>query len=162
FWLSRYAGGAISGHPNDPIADDTDDEPDEDLKSQAVFVLSQLPRGEGVPDLLQAARSNKSPRVRSQALFWLGQSGDPRALALVAIAGIALGIVAIVLVSRQTPAEGSTAEHRSLGVGAALASGVAIGLFLLTIAQTKPAAGMWPLVASRGVSVTLICGIAAV
>jgi len=80
---------------------------------------------------------------------------------LLAIAGIALGIVAIVLVSRQTPAESSTAEHRSLGVGAALASGVAIGLFLLAIAQTKPAAGMWPLVASRAVSVTLIGVIAA-
>jgi drug/metabolite transporter (DMT)-like permease len=37
----------------------------------------------------------------------------------------------------------------------ALISGVAIGLFLLTFAQTRPQAGMWPLLAARVVSVSL-------
>src|SRR5688572_28036299 len=55
---------------------------DDDLKMHAVFVLSQLPRSEGIPQLLEIARSNPSWRVRSQALFWLGQSGDSRAIAL--------------------------------------------------------------------------------
>ena len=83
FWLSRFASGAVAGHPNDPFADDEEDESaDDDLKSHAVFVLSQLPREEGIPQLLQVARSNKSWRVRSKALFWLGQSGDPRAIDL--------------------------------------------------------------------------------
>ena len=83
FWLSRYAGGAVAGHPNDPLDDDDDGgDPDEDLKSHAVFVLSQLRNGEGIASLLEVARTNKSPRVRGQAMFWLGQSGDPRALAL--------------------------------------------------------------------------------
>ena len=83
FWLSRFASGAVAGHPNDPFAEDEDEESaDEDLKKHAVFVLSQLPRDEGIPQLLQVARSNKSWRVRSQALFWLGQSGDPRAIDL--------------------------------------------------------------------------------
>jgi hypothetical protein len=84
FWLSRYAAGAMTGRKNDPLDDDDRDDRDEDgdLKSQAVFVLSQLPRGEGIPGLLDAARTNRDPRVRSQALFWLGQSGDERALAL--------------------------------------------------------------------------------
>jgi len=27
-------------------------------------------------------RSNRDPEMRRKALFWLGQSGDPRALAL--------------------------------------------------------------------------------
>ena len=82
-WLSRFASGALAGHPNDPLLEDEgSDDPDESLKVHAVFVLSQLPRGEGVPELLQVAKSNQSRRVRSQALFWLGQSGDPRALAL--------------------------------------------------------------------------------
>jgi hypothetical protein len=83
FWLSRFAGGAVLGHRNDPMAE-TETEPgdNDDLKSHAVFVLSQLPRGEGVPSLLDVARTNRDPHVRSQALFWLGQSGDPRALAL--------------------------------------------------------------------------------
>jgi HEAT repeat protein len=82
FWLSRFASGAVIGHRDDPFADDDDGDADEDLKSHAVFVLSQLPNGRGVADLLEVARSNPSPRVRSKALFWLGQSGDPRAIAL--------------------------------------------------------------------------------
>lgn len=83
FWLSRFASGAVAGRPNDPFADE-DDEPgkDDELKTHAVFVLSQLPREEGIPQLLEIARSNPNRRVRSQALFWLGQSGDPRAISL--------------------------------------------------------------------------------
>jgi hypothetical protein len=83
FWLSRYAAGATAGRPNDPLADDDDDVSDnEDLKSHAVFVLSQLPRGEGVDQLLEVARTNKDAHVRGKALFWLGQSNDQRALQL--------------------------------------------------------------------------------
>jgi len=48
-----------------------------------VFALSQLPRDEGVPKLIEVARSQKNPEVRKQAFFWLGQSHDPRALAFI-------------------------------------------------------------------------------
>jgi drug/metabolite transporter (DMT)-like permease len=76
-----------------------------------------------------------------------------------AVAGILLGIASIVLVSRQPvdPAASRTEPPRFLprGVGIALISGVAIGLFLLTFAQTRPQAGMWPLLAARVVSVSL-------
>jgi HEAT repeat protein len=83
FWLSRFASGAVAGRPNNPFADDEEEQTaDDDLKTHAVFVLSQLPRDEGIPQLLEVARSNRSWRVRSQALFWLGQSGDPRAIDL--------------------------------------------------------------------------------
>jgi hypothetical protein len=44
--------------------------------------MSQLPHGEGVQSLLDVARTNKDAHVRGKALFWLGQSGDPRALRL--------------------------------------------------------------------------------
>lgn len=82
-WLSRYASGAVAGRPNDPFLDMERDHADEDdLKKQAVFVLSQLPRAEAVPALLEVARSNRSPSVRSDAMFWLGQTGDTRAIAL--------------------------------------------------------------------------------
>jgi len=81
FWLSRYAAAATSGHANNPI-DDDDDSDGEDLKGHAVFVMSQLPHGEGVQSLLDVARTNKDAHVRGKALFWLGQSGDPRALRL--------------------------------------------------------------------------------
>ena len=50
---------------------------------QAVFALSQLPRDRGVPLLIGVARTHVNPRVRKQAIFWLGQSEDPRALALI-------------------------------------------------------------------------------
>lgn len=51
-------------------------------KQSAVFALSQLPNNSGVPDLLTVARTNRDAAVRREALFWLGQSGDPRALDL--------------------------------------------------------------------------------
>jgi hypothetical protein len=34
-----------------------------------------------VPLLIGVAKTNKNPAVRKQAMFWLGQSHDPRALA---------------------------------------------------------------------------------
>jgi drug/metabolite transporter (DMT)-like permease len=82
-----------------------------------------------------------------------------------AIAGIMLGIVSIVLVSQQqssTPAAGelTNSRPRSSGVGIALASGVAIGFFFLSLAQTRPDAGMWPLLVARSTSVLLFGGVA--
>ena len=52
------------------------------FRDQAVFAISQLPKDQGVPVLIRLARSNKDPKVRRKALFWLGQSDDPRALKL--------------------------------------------------------------------------------
>lgn len=96
------------------------------------------------------------------AAFLLGERPVP-----VALAGIALGIVSIVLVSQQrSPTQpehhGAVSPPRlPRGVGTALASGVAIGLFFLSLAQTRSEAGMWPLVVARLVSVTFF-GVAAV
>ena len=76
-----------------------------------------------------------------------------------AVLGIGLGIGAIVLVSQQTESVSEPAATRArglpAGVGIALVSGVLIGLFFLTLAQTAPAAGMWPILAARVTSVTL-------
>jgi drug/metabolite transporter (DMT)-like permease len=78
-----------------------------------------------------------------------------------ALAGIALGILAIVLVSQQRAPPGSerhqaaSASRRGSGVGTALLSGVAIGFFYLSLAQTGSDAGMWPILVARLVSVTL-------
>ena len=73
------------------------------------------------------------------------------------ILGIALAVVAIVLVSRQGAAASPTVRAGALppGVGLALPAGVAIGLFFLALAETDAQAGMWPLLAARAVSVTL-------
>lgn len=70
--------------------------------------------------------------------------------------GIALAIVAIVLVSREGAATSVPERTGGLppGVGLALPAGVAIGLFYLALAETDAGAGMWPLVAARAVSVS--------
>ena len=89
FWLSRFAAahGANGGGGGGELFDDTEDDDNRDggeesVKTHAVFVLSQLPHHDGVPALLEIGRTNADRKVRGQALFWLGQSGDPRAIAL--------------------------------------------------------------------------------
>jgi drug/metabolite transporter (DMT)-like permease len=80
---------------------------------------------------------------------------------LMAVGGIVLGMISIVLVSLQSAGEAGPAKsQRAKGLGTALASGVAIGFFLLTFAQTRTEAGMWPLVAARTVSVTIFAAAA--
>lgn len=79
--------------------------------------------------------------------------------------GIMLGLGAIVLVGQQTAADTAPADRPPdgrlpPGVGVALVSGVAIGFFFLSLAQTRPEAGMYPILASRATSVTLF-GLAA-
>ena len=50
------------------------------MKKRAVFALSQMPKDEGVPLLINVARTHTNPAVRKQAMFWLGQSKDARAV----------------------------------------------------------------------------------
>ena len=63
--------------------DDGDDEgPSEDgIASSAVAALSFVQNGAGVPALIDLARAGTTA-VRRSAVFWLGQSGDPRAFAV--------------------------------------------------------------------------------
>ncbi len=77
FWLSQRAGDRAAR----TISEAIDRDPDTAVKRQAVFALSLLPPRDGVPRLIDVARTNKNPAVRKQAMFWLGQSEDPRALA---------------------------------------------------------------------------------
>jgi hypothetical protein len=72
-WLGRGVNARLG------IADAEDDTPDDEMRSQAVFVLSQRPKTESVPDLIELARATKHPSARRSAIFWLGQTGDPRA-----------------------------------------------------------------------------------
>jgi hypothetical protein len=76
FWLAQRAGEQATA----AIGSAIDNDPELDVKKRAVFALSQLPRAEGVPLLIQVARTHRSAEVRRQAMFWLGQSHDPRAL----------------------------------------------------------------------------------
>jgi hypothetical protein len=60
---------------------DARSESDEDeVRDQVVFALSQRPKSESVPELIDLARTSKHPSARRSAIFWLGQTGDARAV----------------------------------------------------------------------------------
>jgi hypothetical protein len=79
FWLSQMAGDSATAGLEDLA---TDDDEDREVREQAVFALSQLRHDEGIPALIKVARTNADPGIRRKAIFWLGQSDDPRVLAL--------------------------------------------------------------------------------
>jgi len=80
FWLAPKAGQKMAESSiRDAIAND----PETEVKKRAVFALTQMPNGGGVPLLIQVARTNPNPEVRKQAVFWLGQSRDTQALAFI-------------------------------------------------------------------------------
>jgi HEAT repeat protein len=49
-----------------------------ELKDQYIFVLSQRHESDAVDKMIDLARNDPDRGVRSKALFWLGQSRDPR------------------------------------------------------------------------------------
>lgn len=73
-WLSN----AVSDHLG--ILDGAARTDDDEMREQAVFVLTQRPQAEGVPALIDVARTSSHPSARKAAIYWLGQSGDPRAI----------------------------------------------------------------------------------
>ncbi len=79
FWLGQAAGDAATRGLTDLVADG---DQDHEVRESAVFALSQRPHDEGVPALIRIAKDNKDPDLRRKAIFWLGQSDDPRALSL--------------------------------------------------------------------------------
>jgi len=95
--------------------------------------------------------------VALPVLFALAQGERPGPLAAV---GMVIGVLSIVLVSRQTVEPAEHPGKRNAGVGLALVSGVLVGLFFISFAHAGPAAGMWPLLAARVVSVSLFGAIA--
>jgi len=79
FWLGQAAGAKVL----EELADLAQAENvNRDIQEHAVFALSQLHDGAGVAPLLVIARTHRDPQVRKTAMFWLGQSGDDRAVAL--------------------------------------------------------------------------------
>jgi hypothetical protein len=76
FWLGQKASAAAVRALGDVIASPEILE----VKKHAIFALSQLPEDKGTPLLLEIARRNPHAGLRKEAIFWLGESGDPRAL----------------------------------------------------------------------------------
>jgi hypothetical protein len=80
FWLSQAASDSATVGLADLVGDEAEES---DVRKSAVFALSQRPKDEGIPALIRIAKTNKDPEVRRSAIFWLGQSEDPRALGLI-------------------------------------------------------------------------------
>ena len=79
FWLGQSAASAAARGLDSLAADGGTDL---EVRKQAIFALSQRPPDEGVPALIRIARTSPHPELRKSALFWLGQSEDPRAITL--------------------------------------------------------------------------------
>ena len=102
-----------------------------------------------------------------------------------AVLGILLGIASIVLVSRSSPSpegrggqgvrtpegrggqgvrtpEGRGGQGARTAIGPALIAGIAIGVFLLALAQTRREAGLWPLLTDRIASVAFFAVVMAI
>jgi len=78
FWVGQAAAAAATAGLVEVVGDEA---VDREVREAAVFALSQRPNDEGVPALVAAARTDKDGKIRRSAIFWLGQSDDPRALA---------------------------------------------------------------------------------
>lgn len=79
FWVGQAAGEAATRGLDEIVQDPKGDR---EVRESAVFALSQRPKSEGVPALIRIARTNRDPEIRRKAIFWLGQSDTPEALAL--------------------------------------------------------------------------------
>lgn len=75
FWLAQTDDPQAARWIREAIARD----PAHEVREQGVFALSQL--DDGAPQLLALLRESGDREVKRQAIFWLGQSDDPRATA---------------------------------------------------------------------------------
>ncbi|HQR38158.1 MAG TPA: HEAT repeat domain-containing protein [Blastocatellia bacterium] len=73
FWLGQKAGSRSLSALEDEV-----ESPEEEMQAQAVFAISQRDKDEAVPILIRLARTHRSPVVKRQAIFWLGQIDDER------------------------------------------------------------------------------------
>ncbi len=78
FWLGQKAGRKSL----QVLGGITESDETTEIKNKAVFAISQHENSKAAAEMLmEIARNNKNPEVRKKAMFWLGQTGDKRALA---------------------------------------------------------------------------------
>lgn len=78
FWLGQEAAdAATSGIARVAL----DEDEDQDIRDAAIFALSQRPSEEGLPVLMELARTGEQADTRRSAMFWLAQSGDDSVIA---------------------------------------------------------------------------------
>lgn len=75
FWVGQEAADAATEGLADVALDDDEDQ---DVREAAIFALSQRSPHEGVPILMEIARTAAQADTRETAMFWLAQSEDER------------------------------------------------------------------------------------
>ncbi|HZL29419.1 MAG TPA: HEAT repeat domain-containing protein [Acidobacteriaceae bacterium] len=85
FWLAqmvvrKFEGGLQDSRIAHSLVDSAQNDPNAAMRKSAVFALSRLPAEQAVPELIQVASTSKDAATRREAIFWLGQSKDPKAL----------------------------------------------------------------------------------
>jgi HEAT repeat protein len=76
FWAGQNGGASTEA-----FANLYDKMTDSEIKEQLIFVLQQRSRDPKALDkLMDIARTDKDKEMRTKAIFWLGQSKDPRAV----------------------------------------------------------------------------------
>ena len=78
FWVGQEAANVVSEGLAEVALDEKEDQ---EVREAAVFALSRRPAEEGVPILMQVARTAKQAETRRSAMFWLAQSEDERVYA---------------------------------------------------------------------------------
>ena len=73
-WLAQRAADQALSTIDTTLQKD----PDIEVKKQAVNALTRFPNGEGVPKLMEVARTHPNAEVRRQAMLRLGDTKDPR------------------------------------------------------------------------------------
>ncbi|HRW36725.1 MAG: DMT family transporter [Acidimicrobiales bacterium] len=74
----------------------------------------------------------------------------------VTFVGIAVSLVAVVLITREPSAAGTVAGADRRVIGLALTAGAIFGMFFVVLHQAGDGAGLWPLLGARLVSVPLL------
>ncbi|MGH7694556.1 MAG: HEAT repeat domain-containing protein [Gemmatimonadaceae bacterium] len=75
FWAAQN-----KGVPFERLAQMYDRTSDSEIKEQLIFGFSQRNSREAVDKLMSIARADRDKEMRKKAIFWLGQSRDPRVL----------------------------------------------------------------------------------
>jgi hypothetical protein len=78
FWVSQEASAAATAGLGDVASDD---DAETSVRSDALFFLAQR-KPDGVPALIRVVNESKSVKLRKDAIWFLSQSRDPRALDL--------------------------------------------------------------------------------
>ncbi len=101
-----------------------------------------------------------------------GLASGERLSGLAAV-GVVAALVSVVLLTRVASprrARGTSTQYwtpqrigprrTARGMAYAVMAGISFGVFLVLLAETAPASGLWPLVGARGASLTLLVGVA--